>query len=192
MDTIRLVPSFECKYEKNIVYKEIDGYNGKYLIFPCGKVFNTNTNKFIIPYEKHGYIRVRLIKNKDVCDTGVHRLIAKAFIPNPKPNEYNVVNHIDEFGKTNLPHLLEWCDTAYNINYGTANQRRRETASFRVKATNKNTLCEYIYDSYAECGKALEIDSSNISRGVRNKNKYKKRRSEWIFEKIDNDGNLIL
>lgn len=44
----------------------------------------------------------------------VHRLVAKAFIPNPNKENPNVEN-------------LEWCTHKYNINYGTCQLRRSMT-----------------------------------------------------------------
>ena len=47
--------------------------------------------------------------------------MAQAFIPNP--NNYKEVNHKDEDKGNNRVDNLEWCDTQYNCNYGTRNQR---------------------------------------------------------------------
>ena len=55
----------------------------------------------------------------------IHRLVASAFIPNP--NNLPQVNHKDENKQNNHAENLEWCDCAYNVNYGTANERRVET-----------------------------------------------------------------
>lgn len=52
----------------------------------------------------------------------VHRLIAEAFIPNP--DNLPFVNHKDEDGTNNLISNLEWCTREYNVNYGTAKERR--------------------------------------------------------------------
>ena len=44
----------------------------------------------------------------------IHKLLSIIFIPNPKPDKYNIINHID-LNKLNF-HLnnLEWCDAKYN------------------------------------------------------------------------------
>lgn len=48
----------------------------------------------------------------------VHRLVAKAFIPNP--NDLPEVNHKDENPLNCKASNLEWCDRQYNIEYSKA------------------------------------------------------------------------
>ena len=54
----------------------------------------------------------------------VHRLVAKAFIPNPQGLE--TVNHKDEVKTNNVASNLEWMSQKDNINYGTHNKRMAE------------------------------------------------------------------
>lgn len=54
----------------------------------------------------------------------VHRLVAEHFIPNP--DNMPCVNHKDENRHNNDASNLEWCTYRYNINYGTAQARKRE------------------------------------------------------------------
>jgi hypothetical protein len=55
----------------------------------------------------------------------VHKLVAKAFIPNP--NSYTEVNHKDENPLNNNVDNLEWCTHHYNMTYGTCQERARAT-----------------------------------------------------------------
>lgn len=55
----------------------------------------------------------------------VHRLVAKAFIPNP--NNYPCVNHKDENPFNNNVNNLEWCTVAYNNSYGSRLERMSNT-----------------------------------------------------------------
>ena len=73
-----------------------------------------------------GYTMVDLSKNAKRRKIFVHRLVAEAFIPNP--NNYNQINHINEFEKdNNCIENLEWCSCKYNCNYGTRNKRIKES-----------------------------------------------------------------
>jgi hypothetical protein len=66
-----------------------------------------------------GYKRIRVTD----IETGkrrylrVHRLVAKYYVPNPKPNEYNLVNHIDCDTMNNHYTNLEWCNTSINTQH---------------------------------------------------------------------------
>lgn len=51
----------------------------------------------------------------------VHRLVAKAFIPNPENLPF--VNHKDENKANPCVDNLEWCTHEYNVNYGTCQKR---------------------------------------------------------------------
>lgn len=72
--------------------------------------------------DKDGYYRVTLYRNGVSKNIPVHRLVAKAFIPNP--DNLPEVNHKDENKLNDKLENLEWCTQKYNANYGTANERR--------------------------------------------------------------------
>lgn len=76
------------------------------------------------PKSERGYLSVTLYSGsrREHKKTGVHRLVAMAFIPNP--NNYPYVNHKDENKENNNSDNLEWCTAKYNSNYGTAIERR--------------------------------------------------------------------
>ena len=74
--------------------------------------------------DRAGYSVVTLRKGKYFKLLKVHRLVAMAFIPNPK--NLPQVNHKDEDKSNNTIENLEWCSDLYNNNYGTRNKRIRQ------------------------------------------------------------------
>ena len=119
-------------------WKKVSGYEERYMVSNYGRVksYHKHNNhccpKILKQYYKEGnrcYWKVYLFKDGKGKTIYVHRLVAKAFIPNPK--NLPEVNHKDE-NKLN-PHKsnLEWCDRKYNCNFGTLPNRMREHANRR-------------------------------------------------------------
>ena len=110
------------------LWKEIDGFDGDYLISTEGEVFSNRTHKMLkpIPY-RHGYLSVWLYGN-EVRLSGrkgkayaIHRLVAEAFVPNP--DNKTEVNHINEIKTDNRAENLEWVTHKENSNHGTRGKR---------------------------------------------------------------------
>lgn len=110
-------------------WRDIKGFEGKYQISNFGRVkslLEWHGNKHISQYrpmEKivkptdngHGYLIVGLKNHNKRTSRYVHRLVAEAFVENPK-NE-NVVNHLDYDITNNRADNLEWCSTQENVLY---------------------------------------------------------------------------
>ena len=71
--------------------------------------------------DNNGYLKVKLCKDGKEKAFTVHRLVAEAFLPNP--HNYSCVNHKDENKQNNNVSNLEWCNSKYNCNFGTRNER---------------------------------------------------------------------
>ena len=83
--------------------KSLIGWNGKQYI---------SRERILAPYtervnKNYKRSKVKLLKEGEAKGFKVHRLVAKAFIPNP--NNYKMVNHIDGNKANNSYKNLEWC-----------------------------------------------------------------------------------
>ena len=98
--------------------QEVDGFEGYYLVSEEGDIFREGSSAPLVPHvnKQNGYLYVSLWKNNKGKTCSVHRIVAKAFIPNPdnKPE----VNHNDSC-RTN-PHKdnLTWCTSSENSIHG--------------------------------------------------------------------------
>ena len=113
------------------IWKDIEGYEGKYQISNYGNVKSLKKKKHQCDYllkpfiTKNGYLRVSLSKNNKYVQPLVHRLVAEYFINNPY--NYKEINHKDENKLNNNVDNLEWCNRKYNVLYGTAKKREAIT-----------------------------------------------------------------
>ena len=133
---------------------------------------NLNKEKTIIKKEKilkpsktgreRNYLNVILYKNSISNNKSVHRLVAEAFISNP--NNLPEVNHKDENTFNNYVTNLEWCNTKYNINYGSRTQKAKSKVSKVVLQYNlKNELIEE-WKSVRDASRKLNINTGSICR----------------------------
>ena len=109
------------------IWKKINLENFEhYEISNLGRVRNSLNGKILqldrCGGQKKCYYMIRVHNSKTVA---VHRLVAMHFLDNP--NNYPVVNHIDEDPSNNSVENLEWCTYKYNSNHGTVIERRKQT-----------------------------------------------------------------
>ena len=152
------------------VWKDVVGYEGLYKVSDRGNIYSvertgTNNRKFggitLKPsYDKDGYLKVVLHKNGIRGYDYAHRLVAKAFIPNPENKPQ--INHKDEVKDNNNVGNLEWCDIRYNSNYGTRNER----LSKKVRAVNVETGGVLTFSSTVEAGNK-GYNSGNVAKACR-------------------------
>ena len=119
----------------NEEWRPIEGYEGLYEVSSYGRVRSLdrydNRNcfrkgKVLSPAkDKNGYLKVVLNCNGKCKTINVHRLVALTFLPNP--DNLPCVNHKNEDKTDNRVDNLEWCTVKYNLSYGTARIRERDT-----------------------------------------------------------------
>ena len=162
------------------VWKDIKGFEGLYKISNYGNVISLHphNSKRINPTpikgdSVRGYRRVELrrkgAKRKRVL---VHRLVAEAFLSNPKGLQE--VNHKDGNKRNNNATNLEWCTRQENMKHAT----RNGLVDIK-KAINANCVpvCQYDIEGkfikkYSSCDEATrETGASNISECIHGRRK---------------------
>ena len=101
------------------------------------KVIGERICKVTISRNYYGF---RVSVNGVLISVSIHRLVAKAFIPNP--NNYEFVNHRNENKHDNRSVNLEWCTAKYNSNYASCQIRHANTVRTNSRAKIIN-ICQY-------------------------------------------------
>ena len=158
-ETWKVIPPFP-RYEASSIGRVRSTVNnhGNYRIH----VLKLHENKF-------GYLSASVYKSGKVRHILAQRLIAMAFIENPK--NLPQVNHKNEIKTDNRPENLEWCSVSYNINYGTRNERvskstgktRRERYCKKIEQVNPETKeVVRVWDAARQIEKETGFAHSNI------------------------------
>lgn len=119
----------ELRMDLRREWKEIKGYEGKYIISNYGEIIslprykqNKSKLQYVEPKEilryvnpKNGYVYVQLWNNANYKNIRLHKLVAQTFIPN-KDNKPQI-NHIDGNKQNNRVDNLEWCTSSENIKH---------------------------------------------------------------------------
>ena len=94
----------------------IPEYEGLYKIDLQGNVWSCKYERMMKPrINNMGYACIQLYKDKQCRSQFIHRLLAKAFIPNP--DSLPQINHIDGNPLNNQINNLEWCTQSYNAKH---------------------------------------------------------------------------
>lgn len=148
------------------IWKDIEGYNGKYQVSNLGRVkslnyLRTGNERILKPgKDKYGYLQLILCNEGKQKRFFVHRLVASAFIENP--NNLSFINHKDENPLNNNVDNLEWCTPKYNSNFGTRNERMG--ANQKNRKLIKCIETGIVYNSIHHAGRETGVSYYNISR----------------------------
>ena len=158
------------------IWKDCVGYEGKYQASNQGKVYSLVRKQFKqLRYDKDGYLRVGLVdKNGKIITEHVHRLVAKAFLEQPKGK--NIVNHLNSIRDDNRVENLEWTDASGNMKHAEkqgnlAHQKATEASrAITTKKYNVYKNGKYIgsYMGREQTALALGIDKKTIYNSIRN------------------------
>lgn len=148
--------------ESNIDYISENGN-----VYTFKKQYNKFYKRKIITNPKHHYNQIDItLKNGKRRTMRVHRLVAKAFIPNPK--NLKIVGHKDNNKTNNKKENLYWTTTSENtqkafddlLEINDKGFDDSQSISIDVFDLYGNFL--YTYGSIGECAKSLNITKSAI------------------------------
>ena len=162
------------------IWKDIEGYEGKYFISNTGKVKN-NKGKLLKPIKaNNGYLRISLSKNSNHKMFLIHRLVANAFLENHE--NLPCINHIDCNKENNFVENLEFCTVKYNNTYGSRlndvsiKLLNRKDLSKPIKCLDLQNKETTYFPSIIEAERQLNINRKIIRYSIyKSKTPYKNR-----------------
>ena len=126
------------------VWKDIEGYEGLYQVSNLGRVKSLSRidslgrkykEKMLRQSNSRGYLHICLSKDNNRKGYQTHRLVAQAFVSNPKNKPQ--VNHIDEDKTNNQANNLNWMTSKENNDWGTRKSRA-------IKSSINNPKRDYL------------------------------------------------
>ena len=162
------------------IWKPVVGFEGVYEVSNTGKVksikrYGTKGGLLNQYVDKDGYMKVVLHKDNIPHYFTVHRLVAIAFIKNPKNK--TTVDHIDCNRKNNSVENLRWVTAKENALYSHSLGRQKWNA--RPIIATSPTGEKFIFASQHEAERQTGVSQSNIGRCANGKTNTVK---GWSFE----------
>lgn len=160
------------------IWKTIDGYEGYYEISSLGRLRSCDRTieqgrnilrlkgRLMKPHicSTTGYYMTMLSKSGISKRFPLHRLIAKAFVPNPENKP--LVDHINGNRTDNRIRNLRWCTNKENLTFPIASENRilcKQNVSKKVAQLDKTTLKAInVFRSVGEVKRQLGFAKQNI------------------------------
>ena len=101
-------------------YYEVSNF-GRFKMLPRllrhSKGMRVSKEKIVQGCNRNGYKTVSFKKDGIKRTIDVHILVARAFINNPNPEKFKIVNHLNSDRADNRAENLEWCDHSRNAKH---------------------------------------------------------------------------
>lgn len=176
-EAIRMAIKVLEQEQYDTIVRDIAGYEGKYTVDIFGNVKNSKGEVLKKRENEFGYYDIGLYKNNKQSRYKVHRLVAKAFIPNPQNKEQ--VNHIDGNKHNNCVWNLEWVTAKENTHHAIVTELRKDTLrDLRGQKFGSLTVIRYvgtkryskghvrnIWECQCDCGRIHLVTDNNLVSG---------------------------
>lgn len=166
-------------------------------ITPTGKVYKYYTDLDMyyprsIRINNHNqYLYVTILTKDGSKSRRLHILVAKAYVSNPKPNEYFLVEHIDNNKQNPVYTNLMWSNNKHNIEKAIEDGLKvskigiESDASHPVKVVDLNNKMVAVYGSMRETVRNIEnLELSYLSKILKDNKDYKPRNKKYKYFKI--------
>lgn len=169
------------------IWKVINGFPN-YEVSNIGRVrsnFPGRGYRILKPeLDKYGYKKLNIFKNGKKYTKTVHRLVAETFLGKQEGLQ---VNHIDGVKTNNHINNLEWVTPsentrhAFRLGLATVHVPEPQKRPIRIIETGE------VFDSVADCGRAINYDSSAILKSMKAEYPNNKSCNGLHFEFIDTE-----
>lgn len=133
--------------------------------------YSIRKGRFCTPTNNNSkrYWRVGVQINNRQKHLAIHRLVAKAFIPNP--DNLPQINHIDGDKNNNKVSNLEWCNNSYNQAHAWKNNLKDVTKMSEHSSLRKLTVeqVRFIKEEYSKVDTSIRGNKMNFARKMQTK-----------------------
>lgn len=163
-----------------MLWKKIDGFKN-YSVSDTGLVRNDVTKRILKPQITRGRYYVHPCEKGKWRNMYVHRIVAKAFIPNPENKPQ--INHKDGNPKNNNVSNLEWCTNRENQIHKYRVLGAKPNTTPAINACKKKIVCvetNKTFDSITSAACAIGSKQPNISKALQS-SKYTAGGYHWRY-----------
>lgn len=133
--------------------------------------YSIRKGRFCTPTNNNSkrYWRVGVQINNRQKHLAIHRLVAKAFIPNP--DNLPQINHIDGDKNNNKVSNLEWCNNDYNQAHAWKNNLKDVTKMSEHSSLRKLTVeqVRFIKEEYSKVDTSIRGNKMSFARKMQTK-----------------------
>jgi hypothetical protein len=135
-------------------FRVVPGYK-EFSVSNDGIVKLSEDNSIVTLYSTGGYWTFSLPSNYSGSTLSVHRAVALAWVANPNPSEFNIVNHLDANPANNWWGNLEWTTYSGNNYHAINNGLRPDNIPCKVRDFITGEV--YEYSSMAQAAEAMGL-----------------------------------